>query len=1208
MEKKWTAAQTAAITAKNRTLLVSAAAGSGKTATLTERIIRAVTDESNPADISRMLIVTFTKAAAAELKERISAALSEALAKNPSNKNILRQFMLLPSAKISTIHSFCLDIIRANYQALGLSPSFRVSDEAEATLMSKETMDELVNYCYDSTKSKIAGGAASFPYFVDQLIGAKDDDRLSDILLDIYKKLSSYPDSAAMLLDHAKQLEEEATLDFFETSHGKATKRLIQKELDHFKASYEHACTLLAAHEHAKSSYLPSFEHDLAYIKHIKSAMAEGYEKIAELFSDYEPKRPGGLKTEFKTDETEWAKEMRDSFKKFVKEHREISFSLSGSEISEVALKTAHFCRMLHSLLSEYESLLKEKKVLYGVCDFSDLEHYALKLLYENGSPTPLALSTAQNYDEIYIDEYQDINSVQDMIFRSISRKHNRFMVGDIKQSIYAFRGANPDIFAHMRAEYPPLDKAGDDDDSAAIFMSSNFRCDRPVVDFVNTVFDCLFPLGSTQLGYRSDDSLLFAKTAEAAVNDVNVVIIDGEKNDDGEVNISEPDYVAVEISRLIAHEKKNDGTPVRPGDITILLRSVNNVSALYEQALKKRGIPYYSEVPTDFFENAEVLLIMSLLNCIDNPRRDIYLAGVMCSPLYGFSLDELIEIRKAAAPDITLYDALLSYCGQYDYLKGRLFLDALDKYRVLSQGMPVDKLLWKLYRETSALSLVRGTKKDTRDIRVRRANLMLLYDYARKFESGSFKGLYNFIRYVNGIVDEGKKIASAKSSGESDDTVKIMSIHKSKGLEFPVCFLCDTMRKHSSNDKRSNLLFDVELGAAVRLRDETGLARCDTPHRRAVSGKISERQTEEELRVLYVALTRARERLYVTASGKSEKLLKDACGRALALTGFAVCDTNNYMEWILTALNKNPCPSCRISVVKEPTAADLPDNAPNADNCIFDTADADNTTDEEQIYNTLVKRFSFEYPYSHISRIPAKLSVSKLYPGVLDESDTDEPALDVATPPTLPELPDKNAVPAFMGNVKTGTGADSGTATHLFMQFCDLNKLTPEGTKAELERLIVRGYIPKEAAELVNIGHIQTFAKSGLLARMRSCERIFRELRFNIKLPAPMFTGDPELASKLAGEELLVQGVIDCIFEEGGEIVLVDYKTDTLTEYELSHPEAAGKKLISKHSQQLCYYAAACERILGRKPGHIYIYSLPLGREIEIMTYSKLT
>ena len=1201
MEKKWTAAQMTAITERDRTLLISAAAGSGKTATLTERIIRTITDPENPADLSRMLIVTFTKAAAAELKERISTALSNALAKNPTDKNLLKQFMLLPSAKISTIHSFCLDIVRANYQILGLNPNFRI-DDAEADLISKEIMNDLLNEYYDAPDSKTAEGAMPFPVFVDQLIGAKEDDRLSDILLSLYKKLSSYPGTTKLLLDYANRLREEAPLDFFATRHGEAMKKQIFKGLSHYKTACSKLLPILAANQNTAKSYLPTFERDLDYIRDFERAICGGYKEAAGFLAENAVKRLGPIKTELQTEQSLYAKDLHGDFNKFVKSLREIDFSLTPEQITETATKTAEFCHFLYLIMSEFEKRLRHKKILNSLCSFSDLEHYALELLYENGEPTPLARDIARQFDAIYIDEYQDINSVQDRIFRCISQGRNRFMVGDIKQSIYAFRGANPDIFAKMRSEYPPLETATETDDAAAIFMSNNFRCDRPIINFVNTIFECLFTHGSKQLAYRKEDSLIFGKTPTDNPNKVKVVIVDTAKKEDEKRPLTEPEYVASEIKRLIQNEKKNDGSPIRPGDITILLRNANVTGRQYEKALERVGVPYYSEIPGDFFENAEVSLVMSLLNSIDNPRNDICLAGTLCSPLFGFTLDELIEIRRFTQPDLPLYDALESYCALYNYPKGENLLQTLKNYRTLAQGMPVDKLLWRLYRDTSILSLVKGEKKSSADIRVRRTNLMLLYEYARKYEAGSFKGLYSFIKYVNGIIEEGKRLEAAKPSGESDDTVKIMSIHKSKGLEFPVCFLCGAQRRHSNMDTRNNLLFDYELGPAVRLRDDTGLARCDTPHRRAVASSITGDQIEEELRVLYVALTRARERLYVTAAGKAENLLSKAGNYAQIITEYSISNISNYMEWILTALKLSPTPACEIEVIcdrsqiyTEPVTEQAPLDTETAQNTVLSVSkDYENT-----IYNTLVKRFSFKYPYAHMSRIPAKLSVSKLYPGVLDETEGNIISLEIDE---MTGIPEQRSEPAFISGQRASNAADSGTATHLFMQFCDFDNFVKKGTKSEIERLIERRYISQEIAQLINLTHIQLFAESDLLIRLRNATKLYRELRFNLKLPASLFTKDQTLASLLEDEELLVQGVIDCIFEEpDGKVSLVDYKTDFLTPFEIAHPKAAEEKLITRHRQQLSYYAAATSRMLGRRVDRISIYSLPLGREIEI-------
>ncbi|MBQ8510844.1 MAG: helicase-exonuclease AddAB subunit AddA [Clostridia bacterium] len=1200
MSRNWTKSQLAAITGSGRDLLVSAGAGSGKTAVLTERIIRRLTDDANPGEITRMLIVTFTKAAAAELKERISAALTDALALDPSNKRLSRQLLQLDRAKICTIHSFCLDLLRANPTEAGLPADFRIADDAEIKLLRKSLMNELLEDYFSGAITDIEG----FEDFADGFVGTKSDDGLADIFLDLDETFSSYRESIAFLTSFADELTEDADRDFAESRCGMEILELVRGQLTEPLALFRDILPELMSDAKLTKAYLPAFQADIDFIEDAcRFCDARDYAGLSRHVSEYAPPRLGVIRNAVLSEDVEDAKTARSAFHESRRKLSARFFSLTPDQIRRNQLDTAAALRKLHTLLAAFRSRFTAEKRRRSLVDFNDLERLAAGLLIgADGLPTDIARTTAAQFDEICIDEYQDVNELQDAIFASISNGTNRFMVGDIKQSIYAFRGAQPAIFSRYRSEFGRTDdpelRPGQ---GATIFLSDNFRCDSPVIDFTNLVSACLFTHSTGDMPFYEEDKLVHSKLGKESGEPVRVVLIPKESDDEDESEHSCPDeasWVAAEIKRLLTEGKKDDGNPIKPSDIAILMRSAKGMAADFEEALTGADIPCYNNVEGDFFENAEVLLALCLLEIIDNPTRDIYLAGALKSPLFGFTLDELIAIRRVQA-DGCLYDALRTCASKSGELsdKCRSFLDKLDAYRRRAEGMPVDQLIWYLYTDTDLLSLVYGGS----DGRVRRGNLMLLYEYARRFEGSSFKGLYNFIRYLTDILDEKAKLENAKVTDESSDTVKLMTIHQSKGLEFPVVFVCGCGNKFNDSDLRANVVVERSLGAALKLSDSTGFARYDTPVRQAIVRRLADRQLEEEMRILYVAMSRARERLYMTAAVSDPDELLEACrADAQRLSRRVILKNNGYMRWILTALAAHEGDACHTIEIAEPQS-DVPSaiQTPDPEQDLPGQSLPVSTPDE-----LVRERFAFVYPRAHASKLPAKLSVSQLNPTVLDEDDDSAHLPD----PDTPAFSFDGKRPLFLSDTadEAASAAERGTATHLFMQFCDFARFAhPERTLSalvadEAARLGEQHYLTPRAASLVNRKALERFFASPLFAEICASPHVYREHRFNVKLPAAEFTADPSLAAELAGETVLVQGVIDCFFENAdGSITLLDYKTDFIPR-DLDRA-AAEAMLLDRHRRQLEYYRTACEKIAAKKVARTLIWSFGLGDAVEL-------
>ncbi|MBE6612602.1 MAG: hypothetical protein E7632_08920 [Ruminococcaceae bacterium] len=1186
MDKKWTISQRSAIEESGRDLLISAGAGSGKTAVLTARIIRRLMDDEHPAELSRMLIVTFTKAAAGELKERISAAITGAMAKNPGNRRLARQLLALDRAKICTIHSFCLDLLRETGDAR-VPAGFRIADETERKLLRMGLMNELLEEYF-------ADGAAdhkieNFPAFADTFVGTKGDDALAEIFLGIEEELSGVPEYLDFIAHFADELiaGADAGQDFGTTRCGAQILELVRGRITERREYFREMCEYFASDAKMAKAYLPAFSADVAFMDAV--ADAPDFESMRAAFDGFASPRLGSIRGVETPPDIERAKDLRKKFHEARVEMAEKFFSLSADAIRKNARDTAAALQNLHTLLSAFVYRFTEEKRRRALLDFNDLERLAYDMLISGGNPTPAAADIAARFDEIYIDEYQDVNAVQDAIFAAVSSGRNRFMVGDIKQSIYGFRGAEPGIFADYRRKFGKLsDPDLPSDSGAAIFLSDNFRCDTPIIDFTNIVSACLFTGGRGDISFTPEDLLVHSKPDAESGEPVHVILLSGEDSEEEDVSEPEAEYAASEAARLIREGKKDDGSPIRPGDIAILMRSAKSQSAAFEAAFARHGIPLHNSVSGDFFENAEVLLALSILSVIDNPTRDIYLAATLRSPVFGFTLDELLMIRRAH-PDGCLYDALRAFSAAEEFPKGRAFLDTLAKWREKAIGMPVDRLLWYIYTDTDLGALVCGDGMN------RRPNLMLLYEYARRFEASSFKGLYNFIRYVNDILENKATLETARISGDERDTVKLMTIHQSKGLEFPVCFLCGTGRKFNEGDLRKNIVIERSLGIAPKLADTTGFARYDTSIRQAIVKRLSDSQLEEEMRVLYVAMTRARERLYVTALVKDPAALLDETAEdAKGLSKYTILKNGGYMRWILLALaHHGGTLPCTIETVRDIAA---PEVHPM-------TAIPEAEAADDALSTLAAEHFDFVYPRAHAAKLPAKLSVSRLYPTVLDEDEA--PAAELSSDGESGILTKR---PRFLDAAadERATGAERGTATHLFMQFCDFSRFRHASgslealVREEAARLAAAHFVTPRTASLADVRRLAGFFAGETFREICASPRVFREHRFNVKLPAGDFTADEEMRRELRGETILVQGVIDCFYENpDGSLTILDYKTDFIPP-ELTFDEARAM-LIDRHGLQLGYYKAALERIAAKPVSRVEIWSFGLNRKISL-------
>ncbi len=1211
---KWTSAQLDAITVKAPKVLVSAAAGSGKSTVLTERIIRSLTDKDSPSDISGLLAVTFTKAAAEELKGKISRALTKAVTLDPNNRHLSQQLIKLPSAKISTIHGLCLTLIKSNFQTLGLNASMRVADENEISAMRAEILEELLETAFAGLFSPVP----DFSHFSENFISERDE-RLSDIFLSIYDKIKNQPNGFEDWKNAAEQ--DIYSFPFGKTPYGEIICKKAALSASYAVKLIQNALLYIESDEKYSKAYSEQFKEDMAYMSGLyELALKNNYEGIREYLDAYSASRLGAVRAENKTEEGEYCRTVvRKYVSETVEDLRTKYFCFSDEDIRYTGKATVSLLSSLTEFLYAFDRRYSEYKLSRSVLDYNDLEHYTVKLLYNSdGTPSATAYSLSASLSEIYVDEYQDVNPLQNKIFEALSVSSPIFMVGDIKQSIYGFRGAMPSIFSDYRRSFTEYNgknpEYSGNSDGRTVFLSENFRSAQPITEFVNTVSDALFRTepSKTDMSYRIpysvSDRLICGKKTETEAPKVNILIAENmpSKERQGKRPNSyylEAEMVSDKIASLIS-----DGVPA--SDIAILLRNTKSSAPVFEAALRKRGIAISSEKGSELISAPEIQLALCLINCADNPYRDIFLAGALRSPVFGFTLDELINIRRESSVS-SLFGALAEYTAKNDFDKGKYFLGFLERIRRFASKNTVDKVLWQIYNETSFFTLIYdGGETPENVVKSRRSNLIKLHTMAKELAASGKSDIYSFTERIRLLTENGKSPAGASTEG---DGVKLMSIHHSKGLEFEHCFVCGCAHRLNTDDIKSSVVTDPTLGIAVKVKDELRLTASDTPFRLALATLTELSQTDEEMRVLYVALTRAKTALYVCASVENFEKYDLLCRYSASVSDpMTFIEQNSYLKWILTALRckTDLSPRYELTVISENDIIGT-----NTEVCCTEKSSKERTDvekyDREEVYNVLKERFDFVYPHIHSAKLPSKLSVSKLYPEILDENTQDSSVeitellsmFDHEKETANSDNSSKLAYPKFLSEaLSEPSPAEKGTATHVFMQFCDFDELEKHGVDKEIARLCENKFILPSHADIIDKNAVNSFLSSDIYREMRSASACEREYRFNIKLPASDFTANPELKTELSDDFIFVQGVIDCYFtDKNGETVLLDYKTDKVPSFIVGNTEKENEFFINAHSRQLGYYRAALERLTGRAVTRTLVYSFALGRCIEI-------
>lgn len=1166
---KWTTDQQKAIDARKGTLLVSAAAGSGKTAVLVERVIRRICDSENPCGVENLLIVTFTKAAAAQMKEKIHAAIGKQIALNPSDKRLRRQQLMLPCANICTIDSFCIGLVRENFHVLGIAPDFSLLDEGKLAVLRSKAVSAVADSLYKEQSE-------SFMKLTELISNTRDDSKLINAILKLYSLSQAYPFPELWLKSLADEFNNPSAIE--ESPWGKTIINHAIQFICSCIADAEHCISLLANEPELEAKYRPAFEDDLVVLnKLLDKISTEEWNGIINAFAEVEFSKIANAPKGYTGPAKDICKNTRNSYRKQVLEFASKYFISKEEHEKDIESLAPVINELIGAVLKFGEEFTRLKMQENGA-DFSDTLHLALKLLVEpcDGGyvKSPLALSLAENYAEILVDEYQDVNEAQDMIFSALSRNENNlFMVGDVKQSIYRFRQAMPEIFLSRR---DGLSEYKNGNYPARVTLGKNFRSRRGVTETVNFIFSALMSRDAGGLEYDEKEHLEAAAAyPESKDADTEICLIETEKEN---FRKAQAKYIADYIEKAIADGMTfTDGGKQRKAqykDFCILLRSVKRSAKEFVDEFTARGIPFSCETEDSFLDSPEIMFMTSLLKIIDNPVDDIPLTAVMLSPVFGFLPDDL-AIMRAAQKKGSVYHCVVN-AAENGNKKAADFLERIRDMRLVACTVSAGELVRRLIEETGYGAIV-GAMKDSSK---RRANLNSFIDLANRYESTGKKGISGFLRHLDSVAKSGKTISSSSSDSENADCVRIMTIHKSKGLEFPVCFLAATEKQYGNLSTADDLL--ISPAGGIGIKASTGKAKIDSLTRIAAVLEIKKAERSEELRILYVALTRPKEKLVILASSKdwNKELTKIAANtrKEKLIDPFKVIGFSSYSDCILSALIRHPDAHALRNAAMTDSSIALECDTPLKTKIISGNSeeteiipDITEAKPDKKTVKEISARLGYVYPYSALDGIIAKRIASK--------ADNEEIGGEYFA----------SRKPSFIGKDKL-TPAQRGTATHRFMQFADYKK-AGENIEAELGRLVEEGMLTETEASVVDKKAISEFFSGSLAKRILSAEKVYKEYAFTACIPLTEML--PDLPEKEAeGESVVIEGVADCAFVENGSLVIVDFKTDRAQ---------SGEELAEKYKEQLGIYRRCLAEVLDIPVKETVIYSFRLGKCIEI-------
>ena len=1185
MAEKLTNEQQSAVDSRERSLLVSAAAGSGKTKVLVERLFSYV--EREGANLDDFLIITYTRAAASELRGKIAKALNERMERDPGNYHLRQQMLRVYRADIKTVDAFCTSLLRENCHLLGedarghaLRPDFRVLDENEAEVLRGRVLARTLEDFYDHLTS---GGTL----LADTLGAGRDDSALEQLVLELHAKLQAQPYEDKWL-DAQRAFWRAVPEKIEETPYGKILLNEVERKARHCKGLLQRAAQEMCANDALNQKYAPAFLDASYQLEALEGKIAQGWDAARGVTIAFP--RLAAVKDSDGGEMKARMKGLWDNCKETVKGFAEL-FAASSDEAVEDLRTMAPAMLALIDLTADFSRRYNEEKRRRNAADFSDQEHEAIRLLVaENGEPTELAALVSTRYREIMVDEYQDTNEVQNRIFDAISCKgENLFTVGDVKQSIYRFRLADPRIFLQHYNTWPPL-AAADEHESAKLLLSRNFRSRREVLEATNFVFRNVLSREMGELDYGENEMLRpGASYAESTVCGAEFHLLDlPTQTGEHRVRASEAEaaFVADYIRNMLSSkfpvqdDKTRELRPVREEDIVILMRSPSTRLLDYRRALESRGIRCAADAGEDFFASMEIAVLFSFLQVIDNPRQDVPLIAVLRSPLFGFVPDELAALRSQQRTG-DFYDALLlSEDGH-----SKAFLAVLRSLRDSAAHLSVRELLSEIYRKCNVLGIFGAMHRGAE----RKENLLAFLELSEDFARAGRQGLFDFVRTLREQLASGE--AAAMQTTHASSGVRIMSIHKSKGLEFPVVILSDLARRFSNMDFQSSVLVHPQLGLGPVCVDARRHIQYPTIARQALERTLRREAKAEELRVLYVAMTRAKEKLVMVHTQAN------AGGRVADLMALSDCpvlpeavDSGKCMgDWImLPLLQRSEAGALRVFAGQNSEGRFFTEETPWTV-CVHDglqfaapvqqsDAAAEERAPQREDLSADFAALSYRYPYAEQTAFPAKLTATQLKGRAIDEEISENTTL----PPRLRNL----CKPKFLVGKTALTGAERGTALHLVMQdldfFCEPNE---QSVRAQIEAMRAQRKLTEEQAKAADVHAIVRFLRSDLAARIRKSKQVEREYRFSLLRPVRDFS------SLDADDSVLLQGVVDCFFEEDGELVVVDFKTDRIGRTQI-------EERAEHYRPQLEAYSMALMRVMGKKVREKVLYFFSVGEE----------
>ena len=1344
---KWTQEQQNVIDSRGGNLLVAAAAGSGKTAVLVERIIQMILNSDLKIDIDKLLVVTFTNAAASEMRERIGDAISKKLDENPEDEHLQDQLVLLNKASITTIHSFCLEVIKSNFHKINLDPNFRIGDETECSLMKLEAIDETFDILYEQNDEE-------FCYLVDCYAEKRGDSNLQNLILSIYSFVMASPYPKVWLKESAEDFNITYDFDFATSKWAKAILGTVKIQMEGIEKSLCKAIEDVYGIDELVT-FTDKLKIEYEKIKEIlyacDTSWSDAYRQISSMtFENYAKgvKRIPKDAPSYIKEEKDKAKKIRDNAKKSIEKIKTSVFNKNYDDLKDEIKFLYPIVKSLSDVVLMFEQIYSQKKRDKGIIDFNDIEHFALQILTEtdeNGDfvfdeegkniPSDIALEYREKFYEIFIDEYQDSNQVQEVILSTIAKQKepNRFMVGDVKQSIYRFRQAKPEIFLQKYATY-------DTDLSSKykkIMLYKNFRSRKEVVDSVNYIFEHIMSKNLGEIDYNEEEKLNLGANFEE-VEDEKIILggateihlmekkvpevedpdeeeEEGEDLDASQIEARMVGKIIRDIMRpnengeimQVFDKKLETYRNVEYKDIVILLRATSAWAPVFAEELINMDIPTYADMGQGYFETMEIQVIMSFLKVIDNPMQDIPLIAILRSPIYGFTPEDFIDIR-ITDKKVSFYEAMRMFVGEkidlsneeeqdiaedeisddtgneiidvnineensyvdadmddyyqninyedFEYeneefiyndevmyesyisenveddliyeinsniegdeesqkseleLKVRRFLDDLKELQEKSMYMSTDEFLWYIYTNSGYYAYCGALPGGSQ----RQANLRILFERAKQFEETSFKGIFNFINFISKLKKSNSDMGSAKTLGENANVVRIMSIHKSKGLEFPIVICSGMGRNFNTMDFRKDVLYHHELGYGPQIVDFERRISYPSIAKEALKCKINIENISEEMRILYVALTRAKEKLIITSSIKDIEQNMHKWSSNIStekmVSKYDILNGKNYMDWMMPAIIKHKDLEDIRETYNLSTSISMEDESKwsvktwSRDDIDFEKHEKEgirevlNTMDlsqhDTEYYEQIEKKLNFEYPYLGVVKKAASISVTEIKKRQ-EEYEEQEDSLGLYKHKTTLKKP------KFLSESQKSekiTGARRGTIVHLIMEVLDFEKVNTESEiKAQIQDLVKRRIITEKESQVLSPRKIMRFFKSPIAKRMLSSkfvkreQKIYTQIKMNdIYLNDEIFKNNRETYEN---ESVMLRGVIDLYFEEDDGLVILDYKTDFVDENNK-------KEIIHKYKKQIEIYADVLSKLTGKKVKEKYLYLFGIDEQVKV-------